>query len=391
MTYVGPTTPTAGESDRLRLAFIADPNSIHTRRWISYFAGRGHEVHLLDGFGANVAPDLDHRIRIDRYMPNPGPRVPLLSLLRGRARLRRLIGEIEPDVLHAFYVRRYGWQAALSGFHPLVVSPWGSDLLRVGPHAVRVRWWNRFTLRTADLITVSSEGMRTTSVRAGAAPDRIRLISHGVDTRRFSPGAADPAVRERLAQGDGPIILAPRAIRPLYRQGVVLEALAALTTPVRRPVAVMSARSADAATLAALRRRAADLGVADQLCVLDDLTHEELPAILRAADVVVSVPDSDSFPVTILEAMACGRPVVVSDLPAVTPVLAGIDRAASRFVVPVGNASATAAAIERALDLGREERNRLTDAFRTFVIQTADYETNMSNMERLYRQLRDRG
>jgi len=334
-----------------------------------------------------VRPGLDDRIAMEHYAANPPPQVPLVSLLRSRRNLRRLLDELQPNVLHAFYVRRYGWQAALAGFHPLVVSPWGSDLLRAAPRANRVRWWNRFTLRAADLVTVSSDWMRTTAVQAGALPDRIRLIPHGVDTRLFSPGPGDPALRERLALEDAPIILAPRAIRPLYRQEIVVEALAALTTPSRRPIAVMSARQANPGYLAALMARAQDLGVADQLRVLDDVAHEELPNLLRLADAVVSVPDSDSFPVSILEAMACGRPVVASDLPAVAPVLAGLDPVARDFIVPVGDATATAAAIRRALDLGVDERIRLGEAFRAFVIRTADYEVSMAHMERLYRQL----
>lgn len=388
MITAGPTGLDPVESDRLRLAFIADPNSIHTRRWISFFANRGHEVHLFDGFGVAVTPGLDDRIAMEHYAANPRPQIPVVSLLRGRRNLRRLLGELQPNVLHAFDVHRYGWQAALAGFHPLIVSPWGSDLLRVAPHANRDRWWNRFTLRAADLITVSSDWMRATAVQAGALPDRISLIPHGVDTRLFSPGPSDPALRDRLALQDASIILAPRAIRPLYRQEIVVEALAALSTPSRRPIAIMSARQADAGYLAALLSRARDLGVADQLRVLDDVAHEELPNLLRLADAVVSVPDSDSFPVTILEAMACGRPVVASDLPAVAPVLAAVDPVARDFLVPVGDVTATAAAIRRALDLGVDERKRLGDAFRAFVIRTADYETSMRLMERLYRQLR---
>ena len=80
-----------------------------------------------------------------------------------------------------------------------------------------------------------------------------------------------------------------------------------------------------AGELARLERRAADAGIGEQLRILEDVAHDELPDLFRLADVVVSVPETDSFPVTLLEAMACGRPIVVSDLPAVTPVLRDVD------------------------------------------------------------------
>jgi glycosyltransferase involved in cell wall biosynthesis len=371
----------------LRLAYVADPNSTHTRRWIAFFARQGHEVHLLDGFGTELAPGLDERIRVHRYDGSPAARFPGASVTRARANLRKLLDQVRPDVLHAFFVRRYGWQAAVSGFHPLVVSPWGSDLLRVAPSALRARLWNWWALHSADVVTVSSDWMRTVSERSGARRDRVQVVPHGVDTVRFAPGPIDSALRERLRTDGSPVVASLRAIRPLYRHDVVVEALAEPQLRSRRPIVVMSARGADPVHLASLEARADQLGVSGQLRILDDVSHDELPALLRLADVVLSVPETDSLPLTVLEAMACGRPIVVSDLPAVTPVVSHVDPLATGLIAPVGDAAATAAAIDRALALQPAEKAALGAAFRELVVKTADYETSMARMEGLYRAL----
>jgi glycosyltransferase involved in cell wall biosynthesis len=130
--------------------------------------------------------------------------------------------------------------------------------------------------------------------------------------------------------------------------------------------------------------------MADRLRVLDRVEPEELPDLYRLGDVVVSVPETDSFAVTLLEAMACGRPLVVTNLPAVGPVIAGLDPLARGLTVPVGDVAATADAIGRALSLGEGERRRLGAAFRDHVIATAEYDTNMSAMEAVYRELASR-
>lgn len=370
----------------LRLAFLADPNSLHTRRWVAWFAERGHEVTLLDPFDTRVDDGLPASVGV-RAVSAAGPPLPGVRLLARRRALRAALERCRAQVLHAHFVRRFGWQAALSGFRPLVVSPWGSDILRTPRHAVRTRLWNRLALRSATLVTVSSEGMRDAAIRAGARADRIQLVHHGVDTRAFAPGPPDASLAERLALGNAALVVSPRSIRPLYRQPVVVDAVARLVAGGRDLVLVMSARGADPATLAEVRARAAAGGIAERLRILDDVHHDQLAALFRLADVVVSVPETDSFPVTLLEAMACARPIVASDLPAVTPVLRGVDATAASLVVPVGDPAATAAAIERALALDPDARAAMGDRLRAHVVQTADYQTNMARMERLYRQL----
>jgi glycosyltransferase involved in cell wall biosynthesis len=365
----------------LRLAFLGDPNSIHTRRWLTFFADRGHEVHLLEGFGTAIAPGLDERIRIDRYRAHARLNLPILSSLRSRHQLRRLLHRVRPHILHAHFVRRHGWQAALAGFHPYVVSPWGSDLLKVRRHSWRTRWWNRRALRGADLVTVSSEHMRAAAIGAGAEPMRIELVQHGVDTRLFAPGPPDRALVARLDVADRVVIFSPRALRPLYRHETIIDAFAKLPN---EPVLLMSGAGASAAYVASLRERMRDRGVADRVRLVDAIPHDEMPAYLRIASMVVSMPESDSFPVTLLEAMSCGVPVIATDLPPAHAVLEPIDPAS---LVPVGEVGGLATAMRRTLALSDIERRQLGEALRRHVVRAADYEANMSRMEALYRRL----
>lgn len=370
--------------DRLRLAFLGDPNSIHTRRWLTWFAAAGHDVRLLEGFGATIAPGLDERIRVERYQAFGGRRTPLLSLLRGRGELRRLLDRVRPDVLHAHFVRRFGWQGTLAGFHPYVVSPWGSDLLVVPRGALVTRWWNRRTMRAADLVTVTTEHMRAAALRSGARAERIEMVQHGVDTERFAPGPPPPELVERLALGDRAVIFSPRTVRPLYRHETIIDAFAGLPG---EPILVMSDAGANPAYLAALREQIHARGVEDQVRILDGIAHDDMPAYLRLARVVVSVPESDSFPVSLLEAMACATPVIASDLP---PARAVLEPIAPGSVVPVGDPTALATALRRALALTEDERQHLGERLRRYVMQAADYETNMARMEGLYRRLAHR-
>jgi glycosyltransferase involved in cell wall biosynthesis len=183
-----------------------------------------------------------------------------------------------------------------------------------------------------------------------------------------------------LALGDAEMILSPRMVRPLYRHETIIEAFAELAGD---PILVMSAAGANAEYLASLREQMRTLGVAERIRILDAIAHDEMPDHLRVARVVVSMPESDSFPVSLLEAMACATPVIASDLPPARSVLEPI---APASLVPVGDAASLAAALRRALALSGDDRQRLGDALRRHVVQTADYEANMARMEGLYRQ-----
>lgn len=373
---------TAASADPMRLVFVAHPNSIHTRRWTAWFARAGHEVTLLDPVGVTPEPGLDG-VAVQHLPPSrlPGP-------LGRRAATRRALADLRPDVVHAHYLARFGWSAALAGVRPLVVTPWGSDLLQVRRRQLRTRLWNRYTLRRADLVTVSSEGMRAAAIAAGARPDRVRLVHHGVETRRFTPGQPDPALVARVAPDAGPVILSPRTIRPLYRHDVILEAVAAMAARFgAAPTLVLSALGADPATLDGVRRQADALGIGDRLRVLDAVAPADLPDLYRMADVVVSVPETDSFAVTLLEAMACERPIVASNVPAVGPVLERLHPTAGELVVPIGDADRTAGAIERALAMRPDEQAAMGAALRRHVVDTADYDTSMAGMEAIYRDL----
>jgi glycosyltransferase involved in cell wall biosynthesis len=370
----------------LRLAFLADPNSVHTRRWLGWFAERGHEVHLVVDEGLGVRPGLDPRILVSRYRRFRPMRLPFVSSLQGGAALRGALRGVGPDVIHAHYLVGYGWQARLAGMHPYDVTPWGSDLFVAPMRSWRARLWNRLTLRDAKLVTVNSPHMGRVAVDAGAQPGRVVEIQFGVSTSAFTPGTPDLAVLERLGVAvDRPLLVSLRALAPLYRHELVIEAMAQLPP---EAVVLFSLRNADLAYVDRLRERARALGVEDRLRFADDLDETQTLALLRAAVASISVPLSDALPVTVLEAMSCGCPPVVGDLP---PLRALLSEVAPQLVVSDGDVTALAERLRALLELPAAERQRLGASLRRHAVEHYDRDANMTRMEELYLRLAVRG
>jgi glycosyltransferase involved in cell wall biosynthesis len=373
-------TSRRGVERPLGLAFLGDPNSVHMRRWMGYFSDRGYRVTLLLPED-RPAPDLPPAISVERFVPFSRQRKRPWGALEARRSLTGLLRRLEPDVLHAHYVTGNAWHAWLSGFHPYVVTVWGSDVLAAGRRSRRGRLYARLALRAADIVTGGSEHLIRAAVAAGARPERTEYVHFGVDTARFAPGPDPIALRARLDLGGRRVLLSNRIIAPLYRQIVVVQALARLPADV---VAVMTRHHAQPDEVAAVEREARALGVADRLRIVETLDEADLPDLYRLADVVVSIPASDGGPVTVVEALSSGRPVVATDLPSLREWLLDLDPAG---LVPVDDAAATATAVEAVLSRKREERDERAARSRAAVVARADWRASMEHMEQLYRNL----
>src|SRR5207302_9379094 len=119
---------------RVRLCFVATAGSIHSYRWVKYFAGRGHRVDWISFSPLAFEPLPEVRFHHLTFGDVAGGDA--ASVLRGTRAVRRLLHRIEPDLLHAHYVGLNGVVAALTRFHPLVLTAWGSDVLGPGRQPV---------------------------------------------------------------------------------------------------------------------------------------------------------------------------------------------------------------------------------------------------------------
>jgi glycosyltransferase involved in cell wall biosynthesis len=295
--------------------------------------------------------------------------------------LRRALFSIRPDVLHAHYLTRYGWAARLSGFRPYVVTVWGSDVFVTPQESPHARVWAGRTLSHAALVTAVSADLARAAVELGAAPDRVKLVQFGVDPEEFNPGHAPNELRAALGLEGRRVVLSPRALRPMYRHAVAIRATALLPDDV---TLLLVDWQPDAEYRAELERLVDELDLAGRVRFLPPVPHKALADYYRLSDVVVSLPTTDAFPVTALEAMACGTPIVMGELPSAHEGLDGVDGGA---VVPGDDPAAVATAIRARLELTSPQRAALGERLRARAVERGDTRRNLLEMEALYRGL----
>jgi len=372
----------------LRLCYVANPYSIHTQRWLRHFAAQGHEVHLIPASpekgtvppGAIPASVIYHDVMARTNVRK-------LRYLVWAWLARRVVRRIRPDLLHAHQVAGPGWLAAAAGYRPFLVTAWGSDLLLGPAHSRAQRVLARWVLRRADYVTCVSQGLVRAARDLGADPGRTEALPWGVDTAVFYPSPdahSRSEVRARWGFEQQLVVLGLRPLRPVYNPLDMARAIPLVLERVPNALFVIRSYHPDPALMAAFQVFVEEHGVGHAVRYVGELAgDDEIATLYRAADVAVSVPDSDGTPQSVLEALACGLAPVLSDIPALRD---WVEHERQGLFVPTGDAEALAGAIVRLL-AEPELRRRLGENAVHLVETRADSKACMRRYEEIYREL----
>lgn len=355
-----------------RLLMLGPVNHPH----VEHLALAMHERDLDVVVAGNVEPALPPSVLPAAGIPVlPAPAVPRREAA-GAARhvrwIRHVRSQTRADAVHAHWLCGYAAFAALARVSPLVVMAWGSDVL--GVTGVR-RLANRIALRGADVAMADSHALLDRLIELGARRDATVLVNWGVDLAAFAPAnGARPGLRDRLALDRGPVILSPRSLTPVYNPQTIVAAFERVAETLPDAQLVLKHMGTDAAASAFTRH--------PRVRLVGHVPYERMAWYYQAADVCVSIPSSDSSPRSVWEAMACGCPVVVSDLPWVRELIVP-DRDA--LVVPV-DSGAVADAMLRVLN---DRRLAATLAARGRALAEAhrDRAAEMDRLAAVYRSL----
>jgi glycosyltransferase involved in cell wall biosynthesis len=302
--------------------------------------------------------------------------------------MRKLVRSLRPDVVHAHNAWGPGWYGASVGVHPFVIHAYGGDLLpeQYAGRPAMERAVTGWTCRTADRIVVTGRHMIDAAAQLGIPRERLMLLPRGVDLDRYRPGLDTTALRRRLGVDEGaPVVFSPRyqVNESLYNLDTVIDAFVAVRKRYPAAICVQLFDPERESGRARLESLAAERGVADAYRLVPAVDNTSMPLFYNLADVVVSVPSSDGFPVTVLEASASGAALVVGELAYCAEWFQAGDNG---VVVPVRDPRQLADAVI-ALIADPARRKDMGAAARRLVEARADYRGCMNELETVYRTL----
>ena len=300
---------------------------------------------------------------------------------------RRIIKEVEPDILHGHFAHQYGWLAALSGFHPLVITAWGTDILNL-PRASRSgigKWLTMYSLKKADLMTATSKYLKNEMEDLGADGKKVKVIFWGVDCQKFHPRTPTQGLRHELEIGpEQSVILSNRNQIDLYNNDIVIEAMERILAFF--PETVLILQNCGGNQEEKLKMMVQNKKIEKSVRFLGTFPHDAMPALYALADIFVSVPTWDAGPVSLKEAMSCGAVPIISDVPGPKE---WVEDEVNGKVVPIRDPDRLADAICDLLgNTGKREHFKEKNRHR--IVEEANHTVLMKRAERLYLNLLNR-
>ena len=353
----------------MRIALLAAAESVHTLRWANALSQRGHEVQLISM--SSPLPGFCDSIRIDQ-LPISAP----LGYWFNARRVRKLLTDGCPDLLHAHYAAGYGVLGRLANFHPYILSVWGSDVFDI-PY--RSKWHHRQivkNLSSADQICSTSQVMAERAKDIAPALEKIEVIPFGVDLQRFDVSRVQS---ETITIGTVKTLIHTYGIDILIRAFAICREIVAANS-LDLPAKLRLKIAGDGSQRNELQILANSLQLAEVIDFSGAIPHKDVPNTLANFDIFVAASRRESFGVAVVEASASRLPIVATNVGGLPEV---VSNGRTGIVVPCENPQALGEALAK-LCLNPELRRKYGNAGRQYVAEQFDWSENVSHMEEVY-------
>jgi len=292
----------------MRICLIGDSQSVLIQKWLAYFQSKGHEVHIISD-KAPVLKGVHHHSL-------PASSSSAFNFLMKAMITRRIVKGISPDIVHAHYILGYGFFAVFSKHHPLIVDAMGDDIGSEPEVSRTMRWMARYVLRRADLICVRDPVAMERAILLGGPKAKMMIRYAVCRLDIFKPEARSEQLRTKLGISNHKSVIYLRPLSQHYRSHVLFESIPQLIKEVPEVKVIIVNHGESKEELISMMEKAK---VMDNIILIEKIPHDHIQNYLASVDLCV-----DTFYATsdapgggigtgIMEAMACGTPVLVPD------------------------------------------------------------------------------
>ena len=307
----------------MRVLYLTTGRSIHDYRFLAKLAEKNYEVYYLSLTNEVKKYEIDG-IKSFFLECNCTSEMSFFNkmlfgfweYIRAYKRFRNILNDLKPDILHAGWIYSTGLMAAVSRYKPFLLMPWGSDILILPNKSVFFKKLSQYVIKRADMVTCDAQIVKQKIIKLANYPEeRIIVFPWGIDLSLFCYSEElRISTRKELGWEDKKIVIMDRYFEPIYGIEYFLNALPKVVNEIPE-VRILLIGSGSLEKN--FRKKINDLNISKNVIFLGKIPNQELPKYLNASDLYVSSSLSDGSSLSLLEAMACALPVVVTDVPAI--------------------------------------------------------------------------
>jgi glycosyltransferase involved in cell wall biosynthesis len=295
------------------------------------------------------------------------------------------INNTHPDLIHAHNVAGAGWIGTFSGFHPILITSHGSDLLLIDEKSLFYRILTTWVLKNMDHFTCISEILKYKAVSLGVNPNKIEVAQLGINKQIYKQPTQKNELKKILGFYNIPIIANLRPIQALYNPLAVASAINLLSAKGVIAQYIVFKYNSDQNMLNLFHNT---LSSSSQAIVtyIEPLDNDELIAqYYQISDIAISVPRSEGaiLPLSVQESMACGSVVIISEL---STHKRWLSDKKYLYVIPDNEPTTICNAV---MDLIKNDKKResIKANAQSTIEHLADWDTCMKRYEEIYESL----
>src|SRR4030066_699973 len=353
----------------MKILFLADARSIHIQRWIDFFPKRGHRVSLI-----SLEPA--ENINCEKFFIPSKIKAGFLKYFLSVPEIKKIVEELNPDLISAHLIPNYGWIGARLNLKPLVVTSWGSDILISVRKSFLHRKRAEDVLKKADLVTSDSNYLTSEIIRLKVPESKILTYPMGVSVEFLSTSKKTSTANKTVFK-----IISVRQLEPLYNLSLLIGAIPYCLNNTNKKIEFLIGGEGSQKDF--LVQLAEKLKIAGKVKFLGKPSQTELPHNLQDSDIYVSTSLSDSTSVSLLEAMACQLIPIVTDIPGNRE---WIKDDQNGFLVPVSKPELLAERITEVVQ-NYEKYQNWTEKNLNMVKEKANLEENLKKIEQKFIEL----
>lgn len=357
----------------MKILLLSDTYSEHTEKWALGLAERGIKVGLFSFNKAsydwyehpNITVFFEPETKI-----NAESTLTKLSYLKYVAILKKIIKHFNPDVLHAHYATSYGLVGALSGFHPFVISSWGTDVMKFPSKNFVAKSILQYNFKHADVLCATSGTIKEFIKKV--TKKEVQVVPFGIDTGIFAPRASLP-----LFEPGSFVIGSIKPLEQLYNTHVLIDSFAASAANYPRLRLLIIGEGNKEKELKAQVEK---LAIGHKVKFTGRIPFNQISNYYNSLDVLVNISEYESFGVSVIEAMACQKPVIVTNVGGLAEIVASADLG---IKVDVGSVEQVTKAIETLLN-DNDYYHQLAQNARKHVMEHYNWQNNLAQMIKIY-------